>query len=398
MSAIKTATATVTETAANSAEPMSVRAPIADLKRATALLARVADRKSTMPILAHALIRVDAEGTTLAATDLNVTAIVRLPWRGTSGGFTVPAKGLADIVKRLPSEECEITRKGMLGLVVTSGSLASVLHGIPDRDFPKVPSDEGLAWHACNAEVFADSLESVAYAVCKDETRFHLNGIKYECPDGEHATFVATDGHRLALTRAALSGAPTAGVIIPSKGATEIVKVLRGKWSGDVCDVAIKGNALFVRYGAVTLAVKLIDAQFPPYMQVIPKEYNRLATIERKPLIEALKRAALVCTETRGVKLSFASGKVTLPSDDPDVGEASESLTAESEWCESGATAAIGVNARYMLETLGEIDCKHVTLAFNAELDPILVRSTEHAVSYSRNDSPHLAVIMPMRI
>lgn len=161
---------------------------------------------------------------------------------------------------------------------------------------------------------------------------------------------------------------------------------------------------LFARYGAVTLAVKLVEAVFPPYEQVIPKDYTRLATIARKPLIEALKRAAVMCSETRGVRLEVKDSKLTLVSDDPDVGEARESLAADSRWCDEGGALTIGANARYLVEALGEIDCEHVTLAFPSAdkdgfyLGPILVRGTEDAVSNPVCSARHLNVTMPMRI
>lgn len=372
---------------------LSFRAPLVDLKRITALLARVSERKS-YPVLANILIRVDATGTTLAATDLNVTAIVRTDWRGTRGGFMVNAKSFADVIKKLPPDDCEITRKGPTGLVIKSGSLTSILMGLPDRDFPKVPDDTSLAWHTCQAAELARGFDSVAYAVCTDETRFHLNGIKYENPTGEHATFVATDGHRLALTRIALSGAPTSGAIVPSKGAREIVKLLgEGKRKG-TAEMCILRNHLFVRYGAVTLAVKLIDAQFPPYEQVIPTDHRNLVTVERKTLIAAVKRADVVCTETRGVRLDFdPDGYLKLTSDHPDVGESHETLVAEGR-----GKITIGANTRYLIDALGEIDDAYVTLAFGKELDPIVIRGTEHATGYSVQAAPHLNVTMPMRI
>lgn len=380
------------------APSLSFRSTTLDLKRATALLARVADRRSSMPMLANVCMRVTESAVVLSATDLNVSATVRLDLTNTArspGGWVVNAKALAELVKGLPPADVSITRHGPIGLSVTSGNVASILHGTTDRDFPKVPDSENLAWHAVPAESLADMLRGVAFSVCKDETRFHLNGTLYECPDGEHARMVSTDGHRLTRSDCTMPGAPTKGVIIPTKGANEIRKLLdEGKRKG-TCEMAIKTPHMFVRYGAVTLSVKLIDAQFPPYDQVIPKDPKILATFERKPLIAALKRAAMACSETRGVKLTLASGKLTLTSDHPDTGTATETLMAESL---HENRYDIGCNPKYLIELLGEIDCDHVTFGFGKELDPMIVRSTDHAVEHSVADAPYLGVVMPMRI
>jgi DNA polymerase-3 subunit beta len=381
----------------------------ADLKRASATLNRVADRKSSMPILQHALVRVFDEHNDahshllLVATDLNLTVTIKLDLVAGSergqGGFALPAKQLADIAKGLPDGDVTLTRRELTAMTVSSANVASVIRGIPDREFPKVPDDRNVAWHRCEASALGSMIDRVLYAVCQDETRFHLNGILYQCSDGDNARTVATDGHRLAKVESKLTGVPvpSAGVIIPSKSAKEISRMLRdGKHKGS-CEMAMSADnrVLFVRYGATTLATKLIDAQFPPYEQVIPTEYKILATFERKPLIAALKRAKVACTETRGVKLTLASGKLTLTSDNPDTGSASESLPMGSMF-EDGSFS-IGVNATYMLEAIEEIDCKDVTIGFNAELDPILVRSTHDAVEHSVPRAPYLCVVMPMR-
>lgn len=377
---------------------LSFQSTTIDLKRATALLARVADRKSSIAILGHTAIIVRDTGVILAATDLNVYATVKLDLgKGAHkpGGFCVEAKALSDLVKALPPAEASISRAGALGLTVSVGNVSSVLHGLPFRDFPKFPDATDLAWHPTPADVFGESLESVLFSMCKDETRFHLSGVFYENPTGEHATFVSTDGHRLTKAVRTMAGPPTKGVIIPAKAAKEISKLLsEGKRKGE-CETAIHGPHMFVRYGAVTLAVKLIDAQFPPYEQVIPKDHPVLATIERKPLIDALKRAKLACSDVRGVKLALASGKLVITSDHPDRGTATETLSADAL---DGKKITIGVNPAYLLDLLGEIDCKHVTFTFGDELAPMVVRSTHDAVEHSVAGAPYLGVIMPMRI
>lgn len=371
-----------------------------DLKRATALLARVADRKSSIAILGYTAIIVRDTGVVLAATDLNVYATVNLDiGKGAhrSGGFCVEAKALADLAKALPPADASISRAGALGLTISVGNVSSVLHGLPFRDFPKFPDPADLAWHPTPADALGESLDAVLFSVCKDETRFHLNGVHYENPDGERAIFVSTDGHRLSKATRTMSGAPTKGVIIPAKAAKEISKLLaEGKRQGQ-CETAIHGHGphMFVRYGAVTLAVKLIDAQFPPYEQVIPKDHTILATIERKPLIDALKRAKLACSEVRGVKFDLASGKLVITSDHPERGTATETLTADAL---DGKKVTIGVNPAYLLDLLASIDCKHVTFSFGGELAPMLVRSTHDAVEYSLDRAPYVGVVMPMRI
>src|SRR3954462_15798498 len=72
----------------------------------------IADRKSTLPILANVLRRTEGKDRLLCgATDLNVTTIVSLSARvEKEGGLTVSARQLYEIVKGLPDEEVRVSR------------------------------------------------------------------------------------------------------------------------------------------------------------------------------------------------------------------------------------------------------------------------------------------------
>ena len=72
----------------------------------------IADRKSTLPILANVLIRTEGKDKLLCgATDLNVTTMVSLAAKvEKEGGLTVAARQLYEIVKGLPDDEVRVRR------------------------------------------------------------------------------------------------------------------------------------------------------------------------------------------------------------------------------------------------------------------------------------------------
>lgn len=406
MRALKKATETATADSASTAPIGSATllvAPRDDLKRALKRLLAVADRRSTMPMLANVLIRASGTGLVLAATDLYVTMVTESPaWHPcpglAPGGTTVNAKALSDLVASLPAGDVRITRDGVHA-TVSAGAVTSSIPTMHERDFPKVPDTSAVSWSEVPAAELSGLFDKCLPFVCKDETRFHLNGVLFQS-DGTTAVTVATDGHRLAKCQTALLDTPkipSAGVIVPSKGAAQLVKLLGSKARGE-CEIAVVAPYLHVRYQGTTLSVKCIDAMFPPYEQVIPKNHGKLATVDRKALISALDRAKLTCSETRGAKLTIGDGKLVITSDNPDTGTLSESMAATGVAAESDKASHIGMNPRYLLDALGEIDDKLVTIALGDELAPFLVRGTEHACSYPVVGSPFLVVIMPMRM
>src|SRR5687768_11388467 len=72
----------------------------------------IADRKSTMPMLANVLLRTIGKNTLLcAATDLNVSLSAELGCDGVKeGGLTVGAKALHDIIVSAPGEDIVLKR------------------------------------------------------------------------------------------------------------------------------------------------------------------------------------------------------------------------------------------------------------------------------------------------
>jgi DNA polymerase-3 subunit beta len=369
----------------------------ADLKNALTRLTSVVDKKSGMPILANVLLRSRGAELELVGTDLDVYVTITLQ-TGTGSamiGTTLPAHKLSALVRTLPAGEVSLTSKGA-HTVVASGAIAARLEALSDRDYPKIPTPGDLPWCNADSKAWRAAIGSVEFSQCRDETRFHLAGALMQC-DGTTLTMVSTDGHRLTKVREpwAWSGTPIVdGIIIPRKGLAELRKLLGARAPTDECQVALKAPYLFVRRGNATLAIKLTDAQFPPYEQVIPKDNRTQVTVDRKRLTEALHRAKLVFCETRGATFELSPSALTVATDNPDSGDVRESIPAES--CD--ASGRWGVNPQYLLELLEEIPDGKVTLAFAGELDPILVRSTDDAVMRPISAARLLGVVMPMRI
>ncbi len=352
------------------------------LKRASG----IADTKSTMPMLAMACLRVTDAQLTVVGTDLNLTTLTTLTLIAPKpGGLCVNAKALHDIVANLPGTEASIKKVENNWCEVKAGKVSYKIVGVPDRDYPKVPDHREAAFAEFAAPDLAAMLDRTLFSVCNDETRFHLNGVLLEL-SGKSARMVSTDGHRLSRADRKLDSKITLsqGVIVPKKGASEVKKLLDG---AKKVDVAIKAPFLFVRRDAALLAVKLIDAQFPPYDQVIPEDHQRRAVVDVGLLKDAVKRCALMSSETRGLRLTFKAATLTMRSDDPDLGEVAEELDCEYD----GDEITIGVNPSYVSDLLAHVGDGGVAIELKAALDPIAFRPAEDPDGF-------IGVVMPMRV
>jgi len=102
----------------------------------------IADRKSTLPILANVLLRTDGKDKLLCgATDLNVTTLVTLSAKiEKEGGLTVGARQLYEIVKGLPGDEVHVRRTEQNWAEIRAGKVEFKVVGLSDRDYPKLPA------------------------------------------------------------------------------------------------------------------------------------------------------------------------------------------------------------------------------------------------------------------
>lgn len=365
---------------------MKIQVPKETLVKSLKRAQGIADKKSTMPMLANALLKVvNKDELWVAATDLNVSVTTKIKCNSEGEwGITLNAKALHDMVVNAPAEDIEISKAKNNWAEITSGHVNYRVVGTPDLDFPKIPEIEKSELVDMDPETFRDMIDKTLYSVSNDETRYHLNGVLFEC-DGKTGRMVSTDGHRLSKVERPLSGALklSAGVIIPKKGLIEIRKGLENQQS---CQMAIKSPYMFLETKDTTLVVKLIESQFPPYQQVIPEGNNKIVVVEKGAFTAALKRASLMSSETRGVRVHVADKNIQISSDNPDIGEVKENLPSDY----SGDALTIGFNPKYILDMLAQVKEEKVELALSTELDPVLVRP--------QGDDAYLGVVMPMRI
>lgn len=360
----------------------------AEFLRGLYLAHGIADRKSTLPILANVLLRTEGKDRVLCgATDLNVTALASLSAEvEKEGGLTVAAKQLYEIVKGLPGEEVRVRRTEQNWAEIRCGRVEYKVVGMADRDFPKLPAVQEAETFKVDSATLRDMIAKTIFSVSTDETRQHLSGVLFES-DGTTARMVSTDGHRLSKVGRSLPGGPklAAGVLIPRKGVLEVRRAIESREAP--CEIGIHQGIFVVKADDTSLCVKLIEGQFPPYEQVIPKDNERAFEVSRTALLEALRRVSIMASDkTWGVRLGLEKGKLRIESDNPDLGAAREELEVPYK----GAPVQIGFNARYVMDLLGEIETSEVRVELAGELDPGVLRPAD--------GSDYVGVVMPMRL
>lgn len=352
----------------------------------------VVERKVTMPILSNALIEATPKTLTITATDLEVgvrsthAADVAKP-----GKVTVNAKNLYEIIRQLPDEKVKLSVGANHWMEIVSGKSRFKIVGMPADEFPNLSFSEGKEAQSLSPDTILEMIGKSAYAMSTDEVRYNLNGIYCEAKEVEGKPglrFVATDGHRMAYCERATPGkvALAKGVIIPRKGVGELKRLCDGGGDASV-SLFFDAKQLVASRGSVTLMVRLIDGQFPPYEQVIPKDLPKVVTADRKQFIDSLKRASLVASDmSHAIKMTFSPGMIEINTANPDVGEVHEELGATYK----GETFDVGFNAKYFLDLLAVISDEAVVMGLKNNVSPCVIRS--------EFDRGFLSMVMPRRL
>jgi DNA polymerase-3 subunit beta len=364
----------------------------------------VVERKSTMPVLSNVLLNATASATgtpeggslRLSATDMylaiqgNLNAEVKQ-----AGTVAVSARDLLERVKMMPEGPIQIvTTDGSNTMLRAAGSARRfTLRGLPGEDFPPLPVPApGAPSLALEVNTLQQLMGTTYYAVSTDETRADLNSALFEW-DGECVRMVATDGHRLAKTELRVPGrTATATMLLPLKAISELRRLCDELATDkDAKDATIQitqsGSNAFFQAGATTFSVRLVDAHFPPYAQVIPQLSNKRMRASRVALADALRAVSIAASErTGGVRLSVSTNEVRITSESAETGDGFDQLPVEY----TGEPMQIGFNARYFLDVLNVLDEDEVDILLSGELDPSVIKPA--------SDRNFIAVVMPMRI
>jgi DNA polymerase-3 subunit beta len=356
----------------------------------------IAEKRSTMPVLANVLLEAKDNTLRISATDLfladsgTIAATTTKP-----GSIAVSAKDLFDRAKMMPDGPIDLTEKDGGLILKTKGSARRyTLRGMSGDDFPPLPKpNQGAPQFTLAPGVFSTLIHHCQSAISTDETRAHMNSMLVEVEPGRIRA-VATDGHRLVKVELAIESGASERMLIPLKAVRELLRIDEAAYgvaadSRTPITLTHSGPQIFFDHGGSTFSVKLVDAQFPPYEQVIPKSSQHTARVSREALLDAAKAVSIAASDrTNGVRLSFTPGKLLLKSESPDSGDGSDEVPCEY----NGPNKSIGCSARYIVDVLAPLTCAEVDIGTSDELDPILWQQVgESPVSL-------VSVVMPMRI
>jgi DNA polymerase-3 subunit beta len=343
------------------------------LLEAITIAGNVVAARTPKPVLQ--CLKLDAQGNelTVSATDLEVAIRYRNPQVEVSqpGQILVPADKLRDIVRESIDDTLSIETSGEMAQIKGQDSVFKI-YTQPPETFPPIPGHEGAADFQVPGGNLKQLITQTAFAAAKESTRYAFNGVLMQVK-GKRLSLVATDGRRLAEARGEL---PAGGkdkdipkAIVPVKALSLIDRLIDDP--DEAVGFQIKENQIIANTTSATLTSSLVEGQFPPFEDVIPKDCDKKMTASTADFLSAIRRAALLTTEeSKGVRLQFNKKGLILSSQSPGAGEATVNFPCKYE----GTDLEIGFNPAFFIEALKVVDSDDITFELTAANRPGLLK------------------------
>jgi DNA polymerase III subunit beta len=363
------------------------------LQKAVKVVSRALGSARVMPILGGIKFDIRAEQARLFATDLDQAISYTVPLRGSIGEIVLSGEILSKIAYTAPGESIYIKALPGVGRVeITSGSARWELPQLPLEDYPEIPQRPSEPLASIARPELARSLELVTYAVLHDKnaSRLALTGV-YMILSSESIKFVATNGYRMAVREVPLwqKATRTGEFLVPAHFCHNIISLLPSLPEAASASVNIYqcDQYLFFEVGPAVFTSRIIEEEYPDFDRVIPKDHPIAMHIERKPFVEALKRAQIIAAEeSEAVILAFEDEHLEIRSQAAEKGETRERIPVQGKH-----TLKICFRAEYLLDALKRLVSPQIVL-WLADSD------SAGMIVPDESDRGFVYVIMPIRL
>lgn len=376
-----------------------------DFLQAIQLASRAIGGQQALPILNNILVEAKAGVCTVSSTDLEISVVTHFPANTESeGSITLPAKAILNFAQY--NSDPEVTLESFEGTQVkcTSKHGKTSIAGEAASEYPAITPVEKKLTVQFEVLPFLEALNLVTFSSARSSLRPVLSGVYFRT-DGKKLILVATDSYRLSEYVLPLKE-EVEGIscIIPVKVLEELKSVLGSQKPtkkapdeeasdemagkvGETLSVTLSAQQVEFGVGSVRLLSRLIEGKFPPYEQIVPKEFSTKVLLPLKELTTVSKRMHYFAKEVNNnLTFRLGDGETQISTPQTPLGKDEATIGSERE----GQESKIALSSSYLLDFLGHVPDSVVKLA--------VVDSLRPAVFTLPNNDRFLHLIMPLRM
>lgn len=330
--------------------------------------------RPTKPILANVKMDADMSLGIIRLTAMNDSMAISAQFDAVileAGSMCVPKKKLSDLLGTFAGEILDFESEDFI-LKVINGRSSYKINAMSSDDFPAFPVDKDTEPFEFPASDLFDGLRLASTTASTDETKQVLCGVHIKSGDGK-IEFASTDGHRLTVINFYCETPQASEFTLPSSAVSAINRLLaHNGTSGDVV-LNLGSNVISAEIGTTSIAVRLLEGQYPNYRQLIPAASAMpfQVVLPAKAMDKTLNRMAVLGNEkTFIVSMDFAGNEVTITAKDAEASEGAEVLTLPDAVSQE---LSIAFNGHYLRQAIKNAGTTNVRLLAKSPTSPVVV-------------------------
>ncbi len=330
-----------------------------ELYNKLAIVQKVINPKTAIPVAENFLFRIEGNRLTIVATDLETTLSTSITLEQNNGNliFAMPPK-IMEILKELPEQilnfnideqSFKIVLKNESGTY--NGDFLGIDVGQNGEEFPRPKElDKEHQTIELTSELLLNGISKTVFATAEEDSRPAMTGVLFDMFDN-NITFVATDAHKLVKYNIKnINIGFENSFILPKKPALTLKNVLV-KTDEKITVSFDEKNVAFIM-PEYEMICRRIEGKYPNYNAVIQNNPNK-AIVDRTSLLSAIKRVKVFSNQGTGLIIfNIKDNKIEVSTQDIDF-----STSAKEEiLCQySEAPIEIGFKAALLEEILSNM-------------------------------------------
>lgn len=337
------------------------------------IIQRAVSTKSTIPALEGIYLKTQETSLKITAYDLEIGMSTEIPVSVSEPGeIVLNAKIFSDMLRKLPSDEVNITTDEKLLTTVTSGASEFTILGIPPSDFPELPSLSECTEIQVSQKILSSMIHQTLFSVSSDDTKPIHTGSLFELEEGK-IRIISVDGYRLAIRTESIKNSQILKFVVPGKTLGEVLKMLSPEKDEAIKILVGKRHILFEidNYSVIS---RLLEGEFLDYHSVVSGSHSAEIKIKVKDFLSTIERASLLISDRlkSPVRCLFEKDKLKV-SCSTSIGKVYDEVPSAL----NGETTEIGFNNRYLLDALKAADCDEIRATLNGPLSPMKILPPE---------------------
>ncbi len=358
-----------------------------DFVKATSVVSRFVSNRATLPVLTYILFKAENQKLFLQAT--NLESSISYPVGASVdevGEIALPTRVIGDLLVNFPKGQIEIEGAREKLNLISSGFRGSI-SGMVASDFPIIPSSIDEGGVEIETEKLIEILNTVLYAVSKDESRPILTGVFFNFQK-EKLIIAGSDGFRISINSLQLNNSKfdDLKLVIPYQFMNELIKILSISPTVKLYPKKEENQVLFEIAG-ITLLSRVIAGDFPDFSRIIPKTYNTTVSVDRNSLTQALKLSSVFARDSANItSFEIKENEIVISSESATNGNQVTNIDAKVV----GPALKVLFNYRFVEEFVHICRSEDVVIEFNESTSAVLFKD--------QKNSELIHIIMPVKL